>query len=154
MDKKFIINLQGTSFVKFEGLLDEFHKGGGTEIKTRIISFDPYIVKATVKGEKGLFQGMGDADESNVNKLIAKHKYRMAETRAIARALRWYNNIGMCSADEMGGDDVKQSNPNIEKLKKEVDEIKTKEELREFYKKNKGKGADLETYITNKSKEL
>jgi len=29
----------------------------------------------------------------------------MAETRAIARALRWYNNIGMCSADELGGDD-------------------------------------------------
>jgi hypothetical protein len=34
--------------------------------------------------------------------MVAKHKYRMAETRAIARALRWYNNIGMCSADELG----------------------------------------------------
>jgi len=31
----------------------------------------------------------------------------MAETRAIARALRFYNNIGMCSSDELGGESVK-----------------------------------------------
>jgi hypothetical protein len=28
----------------------------------------------------------------------------MAETRAINRALRLYNNIGMCSAEELGGE--------------------------------------------------
>lgn len=106
MDKKFIINLQGNDFVKFEGLLNEFHENGGKSIKTELLDKDPYIVQATVEGERGTFQGIGDADENNVNKLIARHKIRMAETRAIARALRWYNNIGMCSSDELGGGGV------------------------------------------------
>jgi len=108
MNKKFIINLQGKQFVTFEGLLDEFHKNGGTKIETRIISKNPFIIRAKVEGEKGTFEGIGDADETNVNKLIARHKIRMAETRAIARALRWYNNIGMCSADELGGNNNEQ----------------------------------------------
>jgi len=104
VDKKFIISLQGKEFVTFEGLLDEFHKNDGESIHTGLLSMDPLIVQATVKGKKGEFQGIGDASDDNVNKLIAKHKIRMAETRAIARALRWYNNVGMCSADELGGD--------------------------------------------------
>ena len=105
MDKKFIKQLQGKDFVLFEGLLNEFHTNGGTEIRTAIISTDPFIIQATVKGKGGkVFQGIGDADEKNTGALVAKHKYRMAETRAIARALRWYNNIGMCSADELGGE--------------------------------------------------
>jgi hypothetical protein len=104
MDKKFTINLQGKDFVLFTGLLNEFHENGGKSIKTEIVNLEPFIVQATVEGEKGLYQGLGDASEENVGKLVAKHKIRMAETRAIARALRWYNNVGMCSSDELGGD--------------------------------------------------
>jgi len=110
MDKKFIMNIQGNEFVLFEGLLNEFHQNGGKEIMTEETSGSTYECpkfKAVVKGTKGLFTGHGDADNSNVNSMISKHKYRMAETRAIARALRWYNNIGLCSADELGGDDKK-----------------------------------------------
>jgi len=109
MDKRFIQNIQGKDFIKFEGLLNEFHINGGKEIYTKIIQNEPLIIQATVKGRVGTFQGIGDADENNVNRLIANHKIRMAETRAIARALRWYNNIGMCSADEMGGNEVKKT---------------------------------------------
>ena len=102
MEKKFIKNLQGKDFVLFEGLLNEFHSKGGKKIETEIVSTDPFIIRATVSGKTGTFQGMGDANDQNVGALVAKHKIRMAETRAIARALRWYNNIGMCSADELG----------------------------------------------------
>lgn len=123
MDKKFIISLQGKDFVKFEGLLNEFHKNGGKEIFTEILNYDPFIVRATVKGEKGTYTGIGDADETNVNKMIVKHKYRMAETRAIARALRWYNNIGMCSADELGGGDVKPSREYVSSGKISIKQI-------------------------------
>lgn len=101
MDKRFIQNIQGKDFVKFEGLLNEFHNNGGKEIYTKIIHTNPQVMQATVKGEKGTFQGIGDADESNVNKMILPHRIRMAETRAIARALRLYNNIGMCSVEEL-----------------------------------------------------
>ena len=104
MDNKFIINLQGKEFVKFEGLLNEFHSNGGKSIKTEVLNIDPFIVQATVEGENGLYQGIGDANDENTGKLVAKHAIRMAETRAIARALRWYNNVGMCSSDELGGD--------------------------------------------------
>lgn len=110
MDKKFIINLQGKEFVKFEGLLNEFHLNKGKSIKTEVVSIDPFIVQATVEGEKGLYQGLGDADEKNTGAMVAKHKIRMAETRAIARALRWYNNVGMCSSDELGGDNNNEFN--------------------------------------------
>ena len=104
VNEKFVIDLQGKKFVTFEGLLDEFHKGGGKEISTEIVNKDPLIIQATAKGTKGTFQGIGDASDENVNSMIQKHKIRMAETRAIARALRWYTNIGMCSAEELGGE--------------------------------------------------
>lgn len=107
MDKKFIINLQGKEFITFEGLLAEFHKNEGKSIETEETANsteDSPKFKAIVEGKNGKFTGHGDANSSNVNTMIAKHKYRMAETRAIARALRWYNNIGMCSVDELGGE--------------------------------------------------
>ena len=105
MDNKFIINISGKDFIKFEGLLSLFHENGGESIKTEIVSTNPLIIQATASGTKGVYQGIGDANKDNVSKMIAQHSIRMAETRAIARALRWYNNIGMCSSDELGGGD-------------------------------------------------
>jgi len=105
MKKEFIINLQGKDFVKFEWLLNEFHENGWKSITTEILNLEPFIVRATATWEKWTYTWMGDANDDNVNRMISKHKIRMAETRAIARALRWYNNIWMCSADEMGGND-------------------------------------------------
>ena len=112
MDNKFILPLNGKEFVKFEGLLDMFHQNGGKSIKTAIILEEPLIIQATVEGETGTFQGIGDASPDNTNSMVAKHSIRMAETRAIARALRWYNNIGMATVEELGGDN------KVEKPKK------------------------------------
>ena len=132
MKKQFIINLKGKDFVLLAGLLDEFFVNKGNEINTEELSTsteDMPKFKATVKGEKGIFTGHGDANNSNVNSMIANHKYRMAETRAIARALRLYNNIGMCSVEELGGENnneqakqtQKKQTPKIdEKAKNEV----------------------------------
>jgi hypothetical protein len=104
MDKKFIKEIQGREFILHEGLLNEFHVNGGKEIFTEKLPSDPgmYIFKATVTGTRGSFSGHGDAHKGNVNPMIAPHAMRMAETRAINRALRFYNNIGMCSVDELG----------------------------------------------------
>ena len=101
------INIKGKDFVLYGGLLDLFHKNGGKEIRTELIETKInektfFIFKATVTGEKGVFEGYGDACEGNVGSMIKPHMMRMAETRAKARALRDYNNIGDCSVEELG----------------------------------------------------
>ena len=109
MDDKFIQNISGKQFVRFEGLLDKFHELKGKSIETEMIQSSGLIIfKATVKGSIGTFTGHGDASKENVNRMISPHIVRMAETRAVARALRLYTNVGMCSVDELGGDDVQK----------------------------------------------
>jgi len=107
MKQEHIINLQGKDYIKHEGLLAMFHENNGKEIVTELLSYENGVAvfKATATGDRGTFTGHGDADDNNVNRNIIPHKLRMAETRAVNRALRFYNNIGMCSVDELGGDD-------------------------------------------------
>ena len=50
------------------------------------------------------FVGYGDADPSNVSPLVRGAEMRVAETRAVNRALRKAYGIGMCSAEEIGPD--------------------------------------------------
>lgn len=53
---------------------------------------------ATSKG----FVGYGDADPSNVSSLVRGAEMRVAETRAVNRALRKAYGIGLCSVEELG----------------------------------------------------
>ena len=48
------------------------------------------------------FVGFGDADPSNVSPLIHGAEMRVAETRAVNRALRKAYGIGICSVEEIG----------------------------------------------------
>ncbi len=63
-----------------------------------------WIFKATVykrEDSKG-FVGYGDADPSNVSPLVRGAEMRVAETRAVNRALRKAYGIGLCSIEELG----------------------------------------------------
>jgi hypothetical protein len=63
-----------------------------------------YAFKATVyksKNSQG-FVGYGDADPSNVSSLVHGAEMRVAETRAVNRALRKAYGIGICSVEEIG----------------------------------------------------
>ncbi len=63
-----------------------------------------WVFKATVyksSGSKG-FVGYGDADPSNVSSLVRGAEMRVAETRAVNRALRKAYGIGLCSVEEIG----------------------------------------------------
>jgi len=53
---------------------------------------------ATCKG----FVGYGDADPSNTSDLVRGAEMRVAETRAVNRALRKAYGIGICSVEEIG----------------------------------------------------
>jgi hypothetical protein len=63
-----------------------------------------WVFKASVyksPSSKG-FVGYGDADPSNVSSLVRGAEMRVAETRAVNRALRKAYGIGLCSVEELG----------------------------------------------------
>ena len=63
-----------------------------------------WVFEATVyktPGSKG-FVGYGDADPSNVSLLVRGAEMRVAETRAVNRALRKAYGVGLCSLEELG----------------------------------------------------
>ena len=62
-------------------------------------TFKAIVYKSrTCKG----FVGYGDADPSNVSPLVHGAEMRVAETRAVNRALRKAYGIGICSVEEIG----------------------------------------------------
>jgi len=100
--------LQGKEFIKYDGLVVMAHSHGLQSIDTTIEHQDfetgRFIFSAIVSGLRGTFKAHGDSTVRNVSKMILPHMIRMAETRAVARALRSYTAVGMCSLEELGGD--------------------------------------------------
>jgi hypothetical protein len=67
-------------------------------------SINRWVFSATVyktSSSRG-FVGYGDADPSNVSSLVHGAEMRVAETRAVNRALRKAYGIGLCSVEELG----------------------------------------------------
>src|ERR1039458_5375250 len=62
-------------------------------------SFEATVYKT--KACRG-FVGYGDAEPSNVSALVRGAEMRVAETRAVNRALRKAYGIGICSVEEIG----------------------------------------------------
>lgn len=102
-----IIKLQGKEYTTHQGLLFVAHQQGITSIITELVSWDPdrrqAVFKSTATGERGTFTDYGDADPTNVGKMIANACIRMASTRSVSRCLRLYLGIGMTAYDELPG---------------------------------------------------
>jgi hypothetical protein len=102
--------LEGRWYVTHAGLLTIASRSGCSAITTAIDhsasepSIDRWVFKATVYkalSSKG-FVGYGDASPSNVSPLVRGAEMRIAETRAVNRALRKAYGIGLCSVEELG----------------------------------------------------
>jgi hypothetical protein len=63
------------------------------------------------------FVGYGDADPSNVSYLVHGAEMRVAETRAVNRALRKAYGIGLCSVEELGSAPRSNSSPSFHQSK-------------------------------------
>ena len=63
------------------------------------------------------FVGYGDADPSNVSFLVHGAEMRVAETRAVNRALRKAYGIGICSVEEIGSLGRQSAEPIAESKK-------------------------------------
>jgi len=102
--------LEGRWYVTHSGLLSLAERRGCLGIRVAPIrSFcdalsNRWVFRATVyrKFRSKGFVGYGDADPSNVSLLVRGAEMRVAETRAVNRALRKAYGIGLCSVEELG----------------------------------------------------
>jgi hypothetical protein len=102
--------LEGRWYVTHSGLLQLASRKGCRGIKTILqerlsnVGTGRWVFKATVfksPSSKG-FVGYGDADPTNTSPLVRGAEMRVAETRAVNRALRKAYGIGLCSVEELG----------------------------------------------------
>lgn len=120
--------------VNFETLLIAAHeKKEDFSIRTKCLKVDlekkyalfkaSVIIRKATVGEvdipSRIFEGHGDATAENVSgEFIKPHFIRMAETRAICRALRWYTN-NACAEEEKSAEAPKPEakKPEVKKEK-------------------------------------
>jgi hypothetical protein len=102
--------LDGRWYVTHTGLLGIAQRRKCAGINAVIVkslsdaSVGRWVFRATVQKSTGSagFVGYGDADPSNVSSLVRGAEMRVAETRAVNRALRKAYGIGLCSVEELG----------------------------------------------------
>jgi hypothetical protein len=105
-----LLLLDGRWYVTHNGLLGLARRSHCAGIKVQPVQpfCDPsaqrWAFEATVYKSKTCkgFVGYGDADPSNVSALVRGAEMRVAETRAVNRALRKAYGIGICSVEEIG----------------------------------------------------
>ena len=105
-----ILCLDGRWYVTHSGLLRLSARRKCSEMHVEMVSnfCDPsnnrWTFKAKVfrSGRPEGYVGYGDADPSNVSPLVHGAEMRVAETRAVNRALRKAYGIGICSVEEIG----------------------------------------------------
>ena len=105
-----LLYLQGRWYVTHTGLLRIASRKccSGIHVLAAVRFCDPaasrWAFKATVYKSRSCrgFVGYGDADPSNVSPLVHGAEMRVAETRAVNRALRKAYGIGICSVEELG----------------------------------------------------
>jgi hypothetical protein len=105
-----LLLLEGRWYVTHAGLLGlaRRHRCAGIQVKpvqpfcdslAQRWAFEATVYKSrTCRG----FSGYGDADPSNVSPVVHGAEMRVAETRAVNRALRKAYGIGICSVEEIG----------------------------------------------------
>ena len=105
-----VIYLDNHWYVTHSGLLQLAFRRRCVGIRTRLEErqSDPvagrWVFKAIVyrSARSRGFVGFGDADPSNVSPIVRGAEMRIAETRAVNRALRKAYGIGLCSVEELG----------------------------------------------------
>jgi hypothetical protein len=105
-----VLFLEGRWYVTHAGLVRLAHRKSCAGIRAQIVrelcdvTTSRWAFKATVYTHQGCkgFVGYGDANPSNVSPLVHGAEMRVAETRAVNRALRKAYGIGICSVEEIG----------------------------------------------------
>jgi hypothetical protein len=124
-----LVLLDRTWYVTHKGLLQIARTNHCSGIHTETIAefcdaaANRWVVKATAfktPRSKG-FVGYGDANPSNVSPLVRGAELRIAETRAVNRALRKAYGIGICSVEELGIEDQQSQRAQTKSLSPRAD---------------------------------
>ena len=105
-----LLQLDGRWYVSHAGLLRLASQKHCVGIRVQPVrefcnmAAERWAFKATVYKSRDCkgFVGYGDADPSNVSPVVRGAEMRVAETRAVNRALRKAYGIGLCSVEEIG----------------------------------------------------
>jgi hypothetical protein len=116
--REYVITQQGRDYVLAAGLIAGLHQlsAGHFDVETRIEQLPAADngMLAVCSAKVSVFApddadrvlrsatGIGDASPQNVGRLIIPHLVRMAETRALSRALRTLLNVGAAALEELG----------------------------------------------------
>lgn len=119
-----VLFLQGRWYVTHSGLLRLSRRKGCAGIQAHPVKAfcDPALSKwafrATVYRSRTCrgFVGYGDANPSNISYLVQGAEMRVAETRAVNRALRKAYGIGICSVEEISS--LAEPSAAVRELKK------------------------------------
>src|ERR1700683_5407654 len=113
--------LDGRWYITHSGLLQIAQRRRCSGLRTSLLTkfcdsaANRWVFRATVyksPHSKG-FVGYGDADPSNTSPLVRGAEMRVAETRAVNRALRKAYGIGLCSLEELGSFSAPQRTPSV-----------------------------------------
>lgn len=97
MEKKLNESFEGKELERFQDVLEKARTSGLVDIRSKRVDDgqgDMFVFKAKAiffneeKNRHETYEAHGDATQENVD-FARLHRMRVAETRAIARALRW-----------------------------------------------------------------
>ena len=125
-----VVYVNGAWYVRHAGLLRlaKQHRCAGIHAQPILSSCEPsrnrwvFTAKVYKSAKCRGFAGYGDADPSNISPLLLGAEMRIAETRAVNRALRKAYGIGICSVEEIGSFSAPPSH-NEHGVKKEIKKV-------------------------------
>jgi hypothetical protein len=117
-----ILLIDNRWYITHSGLLRIARRCAGIHVEAITEFCNPtlsrYAFKATLYRSRACkgFVGHGDADPSTVPNLVQGAEMRVAETRAVNRAIRKAYGIGICSVEEIGSSAEQQPSRESKKL--------------------------------------
>jgi hypothetical protein len=156
------IDLKGKAYATVPTRVKEFRQdcpNGLIEPKPTFLADGQVMFSVRILKDKAN-PNSGESTGHAIAVMKGDKSFEKLETIATGRALALLGYMAsgeIASSDEMEeflGYKEMEKAKKIAELKSQVDEIKDLKVLRDFYALNKGLGAELDSYITNKSKEL
>jgi hypothetical protein len=122
-----LLLLENKLYITYAGALKIARRNRCSGISTEVVAelSEPgksrFVVKASVfkTSRSRPFEGYGDADPSNVSALVRGAELRVAETRAVHRALRKAFAIPFCSIEEIGSRSESALHPTVSRARSE-----------------------------------